>query len=191
MRRVWTLVLVGLTVGACRDNDPEDFPVTDAREPYGELATAADTAEEAFATDEAVGVVAVQGGALVEGPLTATGNFGGDTAGRPPGAVTVTEVDGGTRLLISLDRYEADARLQATVVRGLCGEDGVVVAVVEPVITVPSTGLVTYEATVPLPTRPLFDGAHSLKLVPAPAAEGPQDAGAVLACSNLMEVATD
>lgn len=187
MQKTALLMVVAVAVG-CRGEDPEDYPVVDDREPYGELATAADTAEDEFGTDEPVGVIAVQGGALLEGPFTATGNLRGAGAAPSRGAVTITEADGGTRVLISLEGHQPGGELQATFVLGRCGEDGTVVQVVEPLITMPGTGVANFEATVPVPTRTLFDGAHSLKIVPAPAEPGPQSAGAVIACADLTEV---
>ncbi|MEX2582919.1 MAG: hypothetical protein WD766_06585 [Gemmatimonadota bacterium] len=190
MRRVVGCCVAGLVVvGGCRGEEPEDYPVTAEREPYEELATAADTAAEAFATDEAVGVVAVQGGRQVPGPLTATGNVQGPTEGSPPGAVTITEADGQTELLITLHGYEAGSRLQAVFVRGACGQAGDVVHAVEPVIEVPAEGIAAYETTALIPTRTLFDGAHSIRL-DHPTVIGGDGArlADVSACADLMEV---
>ena len=188
MKKLASLLAVAVVVAGCRGESPDEYPVVDEREPYGELATAADTAEEEFLTDETVGVIAVQGGRLIEGPFTATGNLRPEGAGSPPGAVTISEAGGGTRLLVSLEGQQVGGQLQATFVLGMCGQNGTVVQVVEPVITIPPSGLANFETTVPVPTRSLFDGAHSFKIVPAPAQTGPQDAGAVLACANLTEV---
>lgn len=189
MREILGVCLFVAALAGCRDQNPDDFPVTDEREPYGELATAADTAEGQFEGAQAVGVVSVQGGRLIEGPFTATGNLRTDAQGtRPPGAVTITEEQGGTRVLINLDNYDPGAELQATFVRGQCGQSGEVVQVLEPVITVPQSGIADYETTVPVPTRTLFDGTHSIKIVPPPAQQGPQDAAIVVACADLMDV---
>lgn len=189
MRKILGICLFVAAVAGCRDQDPDDFPITAERQPYEELPTAADTAEEQFRGDEAVGVISVQGGRVLQGPFTATGNLRTDAPGvRPPGAVTITEEQGSTRVLINLDNYDRGAELQATFVRGQCGQSGEVVQVLEPVIQVPQSGIASYETMVPVPTRTLFDGTHSIKIVPPPAEPGLQDAAIVIACADLMEV---
>ncbi|MEX2572474.1 MAG: hypothetical protein WD737_14335 [Gemmatimonadota bacterium] len=190
MYRALTACVAGLVLAAagCGDSDTAEAPGRVETEPYEDLAIAADTAES-FTTDNPVGVLAVQGGDVVGGPLTATGNFRGQVEGSTPGAVTVTEVEGGTDLLVTLDGYEPDSDLQVVLARGVCGETAEAIHVVEPVMQVGSAGVANLEATIDQPIRPLFDGAHSIRLL------NPQDsdaatlpAEATQACADLPEL---
>jgi hypothetical protein len=180
-------VLAGvLLAGGCgRVDDTIDPPVERTLEPYEELAAASDTVRE-FRTSEGIGVVTVQGGEIVGGPLTATGNFIGTVEEAPPGAVTLTEVDEGTAVLISVLRFPAGTDLQATFVVGRCGEPGQVAHVVEPPIQVPPEGVANLETTAPVSMLTLLDGRHSIRLVhPQDAAATSQQPAMVRACADL------
>jgi hypothetical protein len=181
-------LLIGGLLGGCGGvDDTSQPPAEQPREPYEELFTAADTSR-AFATAEAVGVVTVQGGAIVEGPLTAVGNFRGTVDDAPPGSLTIREVDGGTQFLISVTRYQPNTELQATVVRAPCDEPGQVVHVLEPVIQIPTEGIANVEATAPVQMRTLFDGMHSIRLVhPEDARAGIQEVAMVRGCAAIAE----
>jgi hypothetical protein len=181
------LLLGGLLAGCGGVDDTSNPPVEQPREPYEELATAADTSR-AFPTAAGIGVVTVQGGAIVDGPLTAVGNFRGTVEDAPPGAVTLREVDGGMEILISVTRYQPNTELQATIVRGQCGEPGQVLHVVEPVIQIPTEGIANVETTVPVQMRTLFDGMHSIRLVhPEDARAGTQQVAMVRGCAAIAE----
>lgn len=154
---------LGVLGVGCRGQEPEEFPVEAEREPYEELATAADTSG-AFETAEPIGVVAVQGGTVADGALTATGNLRGAGNGEA-GAVTVTHAASGTVILLTITGYEMGSELQAALVAAPCGEPGRVVELIGTGVTVPAEGVGTLEVTVPVETRTLFDGATSIRLL--------------------------
>lgn len=186
--RILVFAALMLFMAACGDDQIEQVEPVELNT-TGELSAAADTAEEAFEEAGEVGVIAVQGGPLPGDSLfVATGNLEMEGALGSPGAVTIREGQGGTVVLLTLDAYPVGGELQATFVRGACGEDGDVVSVIEPVITVPPTGITEYEGRSGLEPLGLFDGEHSLKIVPAPASEGRQEAGVVLGCARLPQV---
>jgi len=122
----------------------------------------------------------------VGGPLTATANFIGTVEDAPPGAVTLTEVDAGTAVPISVHRFPAGTDLQATFVVGRCGEPGRVAHVIEPPIQVPPEGIANLETTAPTPMRTLLAGRHSIRLVhPQDASAMAQQPARVRACVGL------
>jgi hypothetical protein len=185
---VGCMLAATVALGGCRGEEPEEYPATAERTPYEELATAADTAAEEFRTDETIGVISVQGGRQVPGQLTAIGNVKGPLDNAPPGAVTVTETESGTKLLVSLYGYESGAELQAAFVRGACGGPGEVIEAVEPTIEIPAEGIANFEADLDIPTRPLFDGEHSIRFGhPTEISDGAA-LQEVSACANLMEI---
>lgn len=175
------LVLIGCGDGAVEERtEPAELNTT------GNLTASADTAGDEFLEPGEVGVIAVQGGTPpYEAPFVATGNLEVDGSEGWSGAVTIREAGDSTAVQLALERYSSGGELQATFVRGACGEDGVVEAVVQPTIVIPASGIANYEGRVAMSPEALFDGAHSLKVVPAPAETGPQDAGIVLACGSL------
>ncbi len=181
--------LCTIAVAGCRDQDPDDFPVTADREPREQLATAADTAN-GLGGDEGMSVITIQGGAIVGGPLTATGQLRSPDGASPPGAVTLTEESGTTRILLTIHGYQAGSNLQAVIARGACGEAGESVVVVEPAVTVPAEGVAELDARVERPMEPFFDGLHSLRLLsPEDATSGTISAGAAHACADLHRTA--
>lgn len=158
------------------------------RTAYEDLATAADTSE-GFEGSGAAPVVPVQGATgpgevTPGGALTATGNLQGIAEGAPPGAVTVTESNGGTTVLIDITRYTAGTELAASLVRGSCNEAGVPVTRIGQPFTIQQSGIGRLQATIETSTRQLLDGRHSIR-VHTPDGDAPD---MVLACAGLPRV---
>lgn len=179
-RRMMLVAAAATLVAGC-GADEEEAP--GGRTPYEELSIASDTAE-GFDADQPSGVTPVQGGATVDGPLTATGNLHGTQPTAPPGNVTVTEHGDQTRLLVSLQPGTTDAQFEASVIRGRCGERGQVVHEVAEDIQVDDTGIGAAEAVVPIPTERLLDGNHSIRLT---LPDEQATAEVVLACADLPQ----
>jgi hypothetical protein len=185
MLRVVGACTVGaaLLIAGCRGKEPDNWPV-EADVGYEETLAPLDTTAE-WRRPEPVGVVTVQGG-VTGGPLTAMGNFRGVDEQTAPGALTITEADNGTALLVSVTRFEPNTELQAVVVRGLCGQPGQVVHSVEPVIDTGAEGIANEETVIPIPIRSLLDGQHSVRLVhPEQAGQAPAMAPG---CADLPAV---
>lgn len=186
----WALVgLAAAVVAACgRDEPGLDGEAVD-RTGYEELTIAADTAEGFEESEEAAPVVPVQGArgpaeVTPGGPLTATGNLRGVAGDAPPGTVTVTEADGVTAVLVKVDRYTPGVRLRASVAAGACDASGIPVTRVGQVFTVGADGIGTVQGRVPIATREVLDGRHSVRVHTADGATPDM----VLACADLPRV---
>jgi hypothetical protein len=180
-------LIASVALGGCSGEEGEDFPAAAENTAYEELTIAADTAAEAFSGPEGIGVITVQGGRLVQGPLTAVGKLDGPAAEAAPGAVTITETETGTKLLLTLYGYESGSEIQAAFVRGACGQPGEVVHTVEQTVEVPGEGVATLDADVSIPTRQLFDGSHSIRLGHPTAISGATSLQEASACADPIE----
>lgn len=178
-RAIGVLLPLGLLLGCGDGNEPagnrsEDLTANE------ELTVAADTSQ-AYGTTGAAPVVPVQGGNNVDGPLTATGNLDPIAEQLPPGSVTITQVQGGTKLLVKIDKYQPGTELAVSFVAGGCGAQGDVVHTVAETMQVGTEGFATLETDTPVPTTTLMDGRHSVR-VHSPGSGPPQ---MVFACANL------
>jgi hypothetical protein len=147
------------------------------------MAVAADTSEGYEEGAIPVPVEPVQSGGTVRGPLTATGNLVGIDENAPPGSIVVSEAGQGTRVSVKIDRYAPGSELQVSFARGMCSEPGDVVHTVDPLLTIGANGFATLIQQIPLPTRALLDGRHSVR-VSTPGQNAPEF---VLACANLPQ----
>lgn len=164
------VLAAGLALAACTaEGIGRDEPVAEDREvenrtPYEQLDNTAQSEAEDYGGPGAAPVTPVQGGATVGGPLTATGQFEGVGQNPPPGSVTLTQVEQGTRLSILINGYTANARLQADIVRGTCQTQGAVVQTVPGTIQTGEDGVADINAVVPVSTAQLLDGQHAVRL---------------------------
>jgi hypothetical protein len=184
-RIVLGLLVCSLGVAGCGDDEVED------RTPYERLAVTADTAEGYEEGGVPAPVTPVQGpegpaDVTVGGPLTATGELRGVAGNAPPGSVTVTEYGQGTRVQVAIHRYTEGTELQASIVAGSCELPGEVVRTIPDILTIGTGGVATLVTQVPIPTRTLLNGRHSIRVTnpgaTPPAANTPE---IVLACANL------
>lgn len=165
-------------------------PGVEDRTPYEQLELASDTSEGFTEHDEPVPVIPVQGeqgpaDVTVSGPLTVTGELRPAPGyARPPAAVTITAAGPGTQVLMRIDGYPPGTTLVPVLVRGLCDERGEVLTRIREPLTVGPGGLATITEQVQLPTRPMLDGRHSVRLI----TPGRDDLEAVLACADLPVV---
>lgn len=180
MRAIGALLPLGLLLAACGGDD--DLASTGDENLTGneQLTVAADTST-AYGTDAAAPVTPVQSGDNVDGQLTATGNLQPIAEQAPPGSVTVTEVAGGTRVLVKIDKYQPGTELAVSFATGGCQEQGSVVHTVDETIQVGTQGFATLDATTPVPTATLLNGRHSVR-VHSPGSGPPQ---MVFACAEL------
>lgn len=177
-RAVCVLLPLGLLL-ACGADEPPGA-VDENLTGNENLTVTADTSA-GYESQAAAPVTPVQSGENVAGPLTATGNLQPIAERFPPGSVTVTQADGGTRVLVKIDRYQPGTELAVSFVTGGCQEQGDVVHTVDKTMQVGTEGFATLEATAPVPTTTLLDGRHSVR-VHAPGSGPPQ---MVFACAML------
>lgn len=170
LRNTIVVLAAGFALAACTaEGIGRDEPVAEDREvenrtPYEQLDNVAQSDAEDYGGPGAAPVTAVQGGATIGGPLTATGQFEGIGQNPPPGSVTLTQVEQGTRLSILINRHTANARLQADIVRGTCQAQGAVVQTLPETIRTGEDGVADVNAVVPIPTAQLLDGQHAVRL---------------------------
>lgn len=183
MRAIGALLPLGLLLAACGGEEQPASTGDENLTGNEELTVAADTSS-AYGSAAAAPVTPVQSGDNVDGPLTATGNLQPIAERFPPGSVTVTQADGGTRVLVKIDRYQPGTELAVSFVTGGCQEQGNVVHTVDKTMQVGTEGFATLDATAPVPTATLLDGRHSVR-VHSPGSGPPQ---MVFACANLPAV---
>jgi len=178
--RLATLASIVLGTPGCRGQEPEEWPVEAPRTAYEELATAGQTDGQDFQDPGGVGVMTVQGDPM--GPITATGNLRGRTADSPsPGAITITDSNGQTTVLLTLSGYEAGTIGTITIARGVCAQPGSIVHQHPDRLQVPREGILNHEVTVPLPIQTFLDGNHSFRVVGDAPGVGSPDLG----CADL------
>jgi hypothetical protein len=179
------LMAAVLPLVGCRGQEPQDYPVEE-REPYEELfGTAATT--EAYQTDEAAPVTPVQGGEVVGGPLTATGNLQGPPGSPPPGTVTVTQANGNARISMTIQRAGAQP-LQAAVIQGTCQQPGQPVHRMEN-LQAGQDGILTVDQPIPVPAATVLDGRHAIR-VTTQAGTTPGAGENLIGCADLPRVAS-
>lgn len=148
---------------------------------YEQMAIAADTSEGYEEGNIPTPVTPVQSGGTLNAPLTATGNLVGIDPNAPPGSIVVSEAGQGTQVSVKIDRYAPGSKLQVSFARGLCSQPGDVVHTVNELLTINNEGFATLIQQIPVPTRGLLDGRHSVR-VSTPGQGAPEF---VLACANL------
>ena len=173
------LTAVLLAVGACSSEQRVDEEVED-RTAYEDLFTTADTSE-AYDTDQAAPVTAVQGTGTRSGPLTATGQLEGIADGAPPGSVVITEAGPGTLIQVQIDRYAVGTELKVALARGSCQDPGEILRTLDGTIRIDAQGLGSLQERIDVPAATVLNGEHSLRVTDA--GEGPADI--ILACANL------
>lgn len=195
MKRIAVFTLGCLLVVGCQEEGQEVGidPDVEDRTPYEELYTTADTAEGYESRNVPAPVTPVQGpegqaNVSVGGPLTATGQLRGVAGNDSPGSVTVSEYGQGTRVQVAINRYTEGTRLQAALVSGSCEQPGQVLRAIPAVIEIGAGGVGTLVTQVPIPTRTLLDGRHSIRVTnpgaTPPTANTPE---MVFACANLPQ----
>lgn len=182
-RRVWSLCFAAAALAAC--DVGEEAGVATGENPdrtgYEQMAVAADTSEGYEQGNIPAPVTPVQSGGTVGAPLTATGNLVGIEPNAPPGSIVVSEAGQGTQVSVKIDRYSPGSKLQVSFARGLCRQPGDVVHTVDQLLTISNEGFATLVQQIPVPTRGLLDGRHSVR-VSTPGQGAPEF---VLACANL------
>lgn len=185
--RFWSMGIPAMVVFATACGGEERVPMTEEtveRTPYERTVIAAETARGYEQPEVPAPVVPTQGGQTVGGPLTAAGELRSPRNGISPGSVVVSEYGPGTRLHVKIDGYRPDAELVVYVVQGNCADPVEASYTVEPTMRINSLGFATLEEQVPIRTRTLLDGEHSIR-VAAPNGGGPRFA---VACAELPRV---
>ena len=184
MRRTRRLALAaGVLLSACTaEGIGRDEPVAEDRDvedrtPYEQLDNTAQSQAEGYGGPAPAPVTPVQGGATIGGPLTATGQFVGVNGNPPPGSVTLTQAENGTRLSILVNRSTSSAPLRVSIVGGNCQSPGAVVQSVPQTIQL-TNGTGTVDTVVPVQTAQLLDGRHAIQLTGA-------QGGTVVGCADL------
>ena len=179
-RRIQALLIaLLLVVGACSAEQRVDEEVED-RTAYEDLVTTADTSE-AYESDRAAPVTAVQGTGTRSGPLTATGQLQGIAGGEPPGSVVITEDGPGTLVQVQINRYTVGTELKVALARGSCQESGEIVRALDGTIRIDAQRIGTLEERIPIPAATVLNGEHSLRVTDP----GEGTAEVVFACADL------